>query len=52
MGNPASHGKAEKIVRQVLDKWWAFQHDDDIVMGLSLEMQITNALRAEGMLKE
>jgi hypothetical protein len=52
MENPNTHGKAEQIVRQVLNEWWAFQHDDDVVIGLSIEMQITNALREAGMLRE
>jgi hypothetical protein len=50
MENPATHGPAEKTVRKVLDAWWALQ--PPLHAGLSLERQITDALREEGLLLE
>ena len=53
MENPATWGPAEHIVRSVLDKYWKLQDDSDgPYCGMSLEMQITTALREAHLMKE
>jgi hypothetical protein len=57
MENPTAWGPAEKIVRKVLDEFFANQDrkitdPDKIVFGYSLEMQITIALREARLLNE
>lgn len=49
MENPATWGRAEKVVDQVIR-----DHRDrtDSVIGLSLTRRITDALRREGLLKD
>jgi hypothetical protein len=55
--NPASWGKAEKIVSGIMDDH--FRHHEAVlrgleepVCGLSLERKITDALRKEGLLHD
>jgi hypothetical protein len=48
--NPASWGKAERVVSEAIRS--ARQAHAELVVGLSEVMQITNALRAAGLLKE
>lgn len=48
MENPATHGEAERIVVKVLDEHFANQ--EKAIIGLSLERQITDALREAGLL--
>jgi hypothetical protein len=55
MENPATWGRAERIVRNVLTNFYdnqarAVTDPAKIMVGLSLERQITDALRAEGLL--
>lgn len=57
MENPATHGKAEKIVRAVLDDFFINQakpitDETKKFFGLSLERQITDALREENLIRE
>jgi hypothetical protein len=50
MENPATWGRAEHVVSQAMD-----EAEDDLqqqVCGLSVVRQITDALRAAGLLKE
>ena len=50
MENPATWGKAEKVVAQAQEKW---QRDrENRVIGLSEVRSITDALRREGLLRE
>lgn len=56
MENPATWGPAEKIVRDVLDDFFENQakpitDESKTICGLSLERRITDALRAEGLLR-
>lgn len=48
MENPATWGKAEQVVHDVRLKWE--EDRENVVLGLSLERRITNALRQEGLL--
>ena len=50
MENPATWGPAERVVREVLDEERALRQDGQVVIGLSLEMRITDALREAGLL--
>lgn len=53
MENPATWGRAERIVNNVLDSYAVDQvrpEEHRTVIGLSVERQITDALRAEGLL--
>lgn len=53
MENPATWGKAEHTVSQVLDEFFANQErtiTDPAICGPSLERLITNALREAGLL--
>lgn len=50
MENPSSWTLAEYVVDEVLQRYYAVREDGDILCGWSLAMQITNALRAEGLL--
>jgi hypothetical protein len=57
MENPATWGKAEKIVATVIDDH--FEHHRKVaageaepVMGLSLAAKVTSALRAAGLLRD
>lgn len=57
MENPATHGKAEKIVSKVLDDFFenqqrAITDPVFVLFGPSLERRITDALRKEGLLAE
>lgn len=50
MENPQTWGQAEKIVHKAFQEWWS---DYALhVIGLSLARRVTDALRAEGLLKE
>jgi hypothetical protein len=56
MENPATWGPAERIVRRVLSEHFMRIEkvrlgEEDPVYGLSLERQITDALREAGLLK-
>lgn len=50
MENPATWGKAEKVVHDEYVKWW--EDREKMMCGLSLERRITDALRREGLLVE
>ena len=55
MENPNTHGMAEKVVRKVLDEFFENQERPitdpaKVICGLSLERQITDALRESGLL--
>ena len=54
MENPASWGKAEKIIAEVHRAWLDNLHRpaDERVIGLSLYRQIADALREAGLLNE
>lgn len=53
MENPATWGPAEHIIRKVLDAYWKLQDEsDEAWCGMSLEMQITTALRDAHLMKE
>lgn len=57
MENPATWGEAERIVSEVLNRFFenqerAITDPDKVMMGLSVERKIVNALRAEGLLSE
>lgn len=56
MENPATWGEAERIVSEVLNRFFenqerAITDPDKVMMGLSVERNITDALRAAGLLK-
>lgn len=50
MENPATWGRAERVVSDAWTNWYD-AHAKGVV-GLSLPRTITDALRAEGLLKE
>lgn len=50
MENPATWGRAEHVVADALER--AHEQDAQHVVGLSHIRQITDALRAAGLLKE
>jgi hypothetical protein len=50
MESPSSWGSAEKVVRRTIQEHYELMSRH--VIGLSLERRITDALRAEGLLKE
>jgi hypothetical protein len=57
MENPATWGPAERIVQKILDEFFDNQakpitDESKTICGLSLERQITDALRAEGLLRQ
>jgi len=57
MEDPATWGEAEHIVRRVLEGHYdnmtlALTAPDKVIVGLSLERQITGALRAVGLLDD
>jgi hypothetical protein len=57
MEDPATWGDAEKIVRRVLDDFFRYQKlaatdPLKLMLGWSLEMRITSALRTAGLLKD
>ena len=57
MENPATWGEAELVVRRELDSFFANQEKkitdpSKIMVGLSLERRITDALRTAGLLKD
>lgn len=52
MENPATWGKAEEIVNDVILAEWDQQRREEFTVGLSLTRQITDALRAAGLLIE
>lgn len=52
MENPATWGPAEHLVREVLDKYFETPEGGEPYCGMSLEMQITTALREAHLLKE
>jgi hypothetical protein len=52
MENPATWGKAEHIVDGVLESHFEAMTSADLVTGPSLTRRITDALRAEGLLRE
>lgn len=56
MENPASWGKAEHVVDNVLGEWWANREKQMTdptkrITGPSLARQITDALREAGLLE-
>lgn len=50
MENPATWGRAEKVVHEAHQRWWKDRADG--VAGLSLERYITDALRRENLLRD
>lgn len=50
--NPATWTEAEHIVRKVLDEERALRQDGQVVIGLSLERRITDALRRANLLAD
>jgi hypothetical protein len=53
MENPGSWTLAEHVVNKVLDEhYMMLSHTDNPILGLSVVRKITDALRAEGLLKE
>jgi hypothetical protein len=52
MENPATWGEAEKIVSRVITEHDALMRREPGLCGLSLERQITDALRRAGLLAE
>lgn len=57
MENPASWGHAERVVRRILDEYFAnhakaLTDPGTVLIGLSLERRITDALRSADLLKD
>lgn len=50
MENPNTWGEPERVVQKVLDDYYA--DTSKMIVGLSLSLRITNALREAGLLEE
>lgn len=51
MENPATWGQAERVVHDVLEKHFSVERIRENYCGLSLERQITDALRQAGQIR-